>query len=222
MKKTFLFFTIAFLILTVTLNAQVTDIDGLQYKTVKIDTLIWMAENLNVSHFRNGDPIPEVEDAGAWAQAGQEHKPAWCYYDSNPANGRTHHKLYNWYAVNDKRGLAPKGWHVPSKLEWANLTDYLGGDNVAGSKLKATYGWLNNGKGTNESGLAGLPGGYRYFAGKFYNIGQDGYWWSSSQFATGGAWYRYLNCFTGNIYGNYDFEGGGYCVRCVKDYNLIH
>ncbi len=217
MKMRYLLFTIAFLIIAITSNAQVTDIDGHQYKTVKIGKQVWMAENLNVSHFQNGDPIPEAEDAGAWTQAGQEHKPAWCYYDSNPVNGRTYHKLYNWYAVNDKRGLAPKGWHVPSKLEWADLTDYLGGDNLAGRKLKATYGWLNKGNGTNESDLAGLPGGNRDFNGKFYNIGQDGYWWSSSQFATGGAWYRYLNCFTGYIYGNYDFEGGGYSVRCVKD-----
>src|ERR1035437_5349172 len=197
--RTFLFTNIL-LIATLNLNAQVTDIDGHQYKTVKIGKQVWMAENLNVSHFRNGDPITEAEDAGAWSQAGQERKPAWCYYDSNPVNGRTYHKLYNWYAVNDKRGLAPKGWHGPSKLEWADLTDYLGGDNVAGGKLKSTRGWESNGNGTNVSGFAGLPGGYRNDAGAFSDVGNVGFWWSSSESNTTKAWSRYLYYNGGGIY----------------------
>src|ERR1035437_5591038 len=160
MKIKFLLIIIACLF-TIGLVAQVTDKDGNSYNTVHIGSQVWMSANLNVSHFRNGDIITEAEDAGAWSQAGQERKPAWCYYDSNPVNGRTYHKLYNWYAVNDKRGLAPKGWHGPSTLEWADLSDYLGGEGVAGGKLKATYGWLNNGNGTNSSGFTGLPGGGR-------------------------------------------------------------
>ena len=214
--RTFLFTNIL-LIATLNLNAQVTDIDGHQYKTVKIGKQVWMAENLNVSHFRNGDPITEAEDAGAWSQAGQERKPAWCYYDSNPVNGRTYHKLYNWYAVNDKRGLAPKGWHGPSTLEWADLSDYLGGEGVAGGKLKATYGWLNNGNGTNVSGFAGLPGGARDVNGTFNYVGVYGYWWSSTEFDTTDASFRYLYYFDGNIYRyNYD-EQNGFSVRCVRD-----
>lgn len=220
MKSRYIFFTIAFLMITITLIAQVTDIDGHQYKTVKIDTLIWMAENLNVSHFRNGDPIPEAEDAGAWAQAGQNGKPAWCYYDSDPVNGRTYHKLYNWYAVNDPRGLSPYGWHVPSALEWGDLyTKYLS-DNMNGAKMKAPYGWRNNGKGTNESGFAALPGGTRYGSGSFGKIGRFSGWWGSYE-DNGNHGY----CLP--LYSNYDglgsdssyvnYKGDGFSVRCVKD-----
>ena len=223
MKKTFLFFTIAFLILEISSNAQVTDKDGNVYKTVKIGTQEWMAENLNVSHFRNGDPIPEVEDAGAWAQAGKDGKPAWCYYDSNPVNGRTYHKLYNWYAVNDPRGLAPYGWHVPGS-EWSDLYNKYFSDNnykMWGAKMKATYGWLNKGNGTNESGFTALPGGTRYGdSGAFGKIGRFGGWWGSSEDNNNHGYCRAL-------YGNYDgfgsdssnvnYKGEGFSVRCVKD-----
>ena len=225
MKKKFLFFTIAFLILATTSTAQVTDKDGNVYKTVKIGTQVWMAENLNVSHFRNGDPIPEVEDAGAWAQAGKDGKPAWCYYDSNPANGRTYHKLYNWYAVNDPRDLAPYGWHVPSWSEWLDLYNKYFSDNnykMWGAKMKATYGWLNKGNGTNESGFAALPGGARDGGGAFDKVGRFGGWWSSSS-SEGYDIQGY--CLP--LYGNYDgfasdsssvnFKGDGFSVRCVKD-----
>ena len=141
LKSLFLIFV---LLITITLKAQVIDKDGNTYKTVQIGSQTWMAENLNVSHFLNGDTIPEVEDAVAWDQAGQHGKAAWCYYGTDPVYGRTYHKLYNWYAVNDPRGLSPKGWHVPSTLEWADLTDYLGGENVAGRKMKAPYVWNYN------------------------------------------------------------------------------
>jgi uncharacterized protein (TIGR02145 family) len=111
------------------------------YKSVKIGTQTWMAENLNVSTFRNGDLIPEVKTKEEWKRAGDNKQPAWCYYDNDPKNGAIYGKLYNWYAVIDPRGLAPAGWHVPSDTEWTALGDYLGNTYVAGKKMKSTSGW---------------------------------------------------------------------------------
>ena len=113
------------------------------YKTVTIGNQVWMKENLNVSTFRNGDPIPEAKTAEEWQAAGTEKQPAWCYYDNDPKNGVKYGKLYNWYAVNDSRGLAPSGYHVPTDLEWTVLADFLGGESVAGGKVKSANGWDN-------------------------------------------------------------------------------
>lgn len=112
-----------------------------QINEVKIGNQIWMAQNLNVSRFRNGDSIPHAKSAEDWEKAGKEQKPAWCYYNNEPTNESRYGKLYNWYAVNDPRGLAPEGWHIPSDLEWKQLTDYIGGNVMAGKKLKSTKGW---------------------------------------------------------------------------------
>ena len=115
--------------------------DGKVYKTVVIGSQTWMSENLNVSTFRNGDPIPEAKTNEEWKKAGKEGKPAWCYYDNDPKNGAKYGKLYNWYAVNDPRGLAPTGWHVPTKAEWGTLVEQLGND--AEKKMKSQSGWNN-------------------------------------------------------------------------------
>src|ERR1035437_8575692 len=218
MKNKFLLIIIACLF-TNGLLAQVTDKDGNSYNTVHIGSQVWMSANLNVSHFRNGDIIPEAEGADEWKKAGNEGRPAWCYYGNDPVNGRTYKKLYNWYAVNDPRGLAPYGWHVPSNLEWAALSDYLGGESVAGDKMKSTSGWTRNGNGTNVSGFAGLPGGFGGGLGSFAYIGKYGSWWSSSGSLTDGAWGRGLFCCYGSIdRDNYD-RAGGRSVRCVRDNN---
>lgn len=111
--------------------------DGKVYKTVKIGTQTWMAENLNVDRFRNGDLIPQAKSDEEWKAAGENGKPAWCFYDNNPKNGEKFGKLYNWYTVSDPRGLAPKGWHIPSDKEWTVLTEYLGGGEKAGAKMKS-------------------------------------------------------------------------------------
>jgi uncharacterized protein (TIGR02145 family) len=107
---------------------------------IKIGPQIWATKNLDVITFRNGDTIPEAKTNEEWKKAGEEGKPAWCYYDNDPENGKKYGKLYNWYAVNDPRGLAPKGWHVPSDAEWIVLIDYLGGEEVAGTKMKSSSG----------------------------------------------------------------------------------
>jgi uncharacterized protein (TIGR02145 family) len=111
------------------------------YKTVTIGTQVWMKENLNVSTFRNGDPIPEAKTDEEWKAAGDAKQPAWCYYNNDPKNGTKYGKLYNWYAVNDSRGLAPEGWHVPTDEEWTVLIGYLGGEKDITKKIKSTSGW---------------------------------------------------------------------------------
>ena len=110
-------------------------------KSVKIGTQTWTTENLNVSTFRNGDPISEAKTNEEWDEAGKNKQPAWCYYENDPKNGAKYGKLYNWYAVNDPRGLAPAGWHVPSDAEWTILSDFLGGGMTAGKKMKSLSGW---------------------------------------------------------------------------------
>lgn len=104
-------------------------------QTVTIGSQIWMTKNLDVANFRNGDPIPEAKTDAEWKAAGENEQPAWCYYDNDTANGTKYGKLYNWYAVNDPRGLAPTGYHIPTDAEWTKLSDYLGND--AGTKMKS-------------------------------------------------------------------------------------
>ena len=155
---------------------------------IKIGTQTWTTKNLDVTKYRNGDAIPQVQDKNAWAKL---KTGAWCYYENNTANGTTYGKLYNWFAVNDTRGLAPKGYHIPTDAEWTILTDNLGEE--AGTKMKSTSGWQNNGNGTNTSGFSGLPGGFRNSYGNFTNFGAFGYWWSSSEDDTYNALSRDLD-----------------------------
>ena len=219
MKNKSLLITVAILVMAMHLVAQVTDKDGNNYKTVKIGTQKWMAENLDVNQFRNGDLIPQAMSVEEGVKAGDEGKPAWCYYDNDPANGKIYGKLYNWFAVNDSRGLAPNGWHIPSYSEWADLTNYLGGVNEAGNKMKYTEGWESNGNGTNESGFAGLPSGSRYNDGMFLLIGSTGEWWSTLTLksSTIFAWYSSLKDDDGNITMYVENKVTGHSVRCVRD-----
>jgi len=186
-------------------------------QTVTIGTQVWMTKNLDVSTFRNGDPIPEAKTSDEWQEAGGYEQPAWCYYDNDTANGAKYGKLYNWYAVNDPRGLAPAGWHVPSYAEWTKLTDFLGGEGVAGTKMKSTSGWAKNGNGTNKSGFSGLPGGYRLNDGTFGSIGDTGDWWGTGETYRSGR--LKLGYFSGAVdWGeNMKVKEKGYSVRCLKD-----
>jgi uncharacterized protein (TIGR02145 family) len=191
------------------------------YKSVKIGTQTWMAENLNVSTFRNGDQIPEAKTKEEWEKAGKEGRPAWCYYENDPKNGTKYGKLYNWYAVNDSRGLAPSGWHITTDAEWTILKNQLGDD--AGKKMKSTSGWeiteelQENGNGTNSSGFSGLPGGLRYINGNFLLFGRVGFWWSSTEHDTSGAYKRWLTHEDGSLSGDNCYKGEGFSVRCLKD-----
>ena len=185
--------------------------------TIVIGTQQWMRENLDVVTYRNGDVIPQVTDATAWAALTTG---AWCYYDNDSANGAIYGKLYNWYAVNDTRGLAPTGWHIPTDAEWTILTDKLEGASVAGGKMKSvgTTIWTTpNILATNESGFTGLPGGHRFYDGSFFYIGNYGFWWSSSQNVTASAWNRTLYYASGSASRNLNNKHFGFSVRCLRD-----
>lgn len=185
-------------------------------KQVQIGTQIWMAQNSNVDHFRNGSLIPEARTNEEWQKAGDNHLPAWCYYNNDPAYGEKYGKLYNWYAVMDSRGLCPTGWHVPSDAEWTILENYLGSE--AGTKLKASYGWYKGGNGTNSSGFSGLPGGYRSSHFGFFNgVGFFGYWWSSTESSTTNAWYRNLDYNDGSASRSSAIKQDVFSVRCLRD-----
>jgi len=185
--------------------------------SINIGSQVWTNENLNVDHFRNGDIIPEAKTAEEWIIAGKNKQASWCYYDNDPANGQKYGKLYNWYAVNDKRGLAPVGWHVPSDAEWTILSTFLGGEDVAGIKMKSTSGWNDNGNGTTSSGFLGLPGGARYYNGYFSNVGSNGYWWSASEGTESFAWDRKLFNSLSYLFRDVSFKSHGLSVRCVRD-----
>jgi len=159
-------------------------------KSVQIGTQIWSSENFNSFRFRNGDSIPEAKTQEEWANAGLEERPAWCYYKFSSVEGAKYGKLYNWFAVNDPRGLAPIGWHIPSKDDWENLRDFLGGNRNAAIKLKSTTGWNNlytSFKGTNTTKFSALPGGFCNFIslggliqGGFGDLGYGSFFWTST------------------------------------------
>ena len=178
---------------------------------IKIGTQTWTTKNLDVSKFRNGEAIPLAKTNAEWELAGQNQQPAWCYYENKGENGTTYGKLYNWFSVNDPRGLAPSGYHIPTDAEWTILTDNLGEE--AGTKMKSTSGWDNNGNSSNASGFAGLPGGSRNSFGNFGLIGANGYWWSSSEGDTSDAWYRNLSNNDGDVNRSYANKRNGFlCV----------
>ena len=186
------------------------------YPTVTIGNRIWMQKNLNVCKYRNGDDIPQVTDLNSWNGLTTG---AWCYYANDTANGLVYGKLYNWYAVNDPRGLAPVGWHIPSDDEWTILTTYLGGIDVAGGKMKATTLWNSPNTATNSSGFTALPGGSCYKTSGFSNLGLKGNWWSSTvdNTNTNGVWSRYIN-YNLSYVASYAYnKNDGFSVRCVKD-----
>lgn len=185
--------------------------------STQIGSQVWTSINLNVNTFRNGDTIPEAKTSDQWMQYNAEKKAAWCYYDNDPVNGSKYGKLYNWYAVNDQRGLAPKGWHLPTDAEWTILSDYLGGADTSGRKMKTSEGWNNNGNGNNSSGFVALPGGYRFDDGRFNAIGDCATWWSSTEKDIGSAWGRGLYNYRSNVYRGASTKSYGLYVRCVSD-----
>jgi uncharacterized protein (TIGR02145 family) len=184
-------------------------------KEVKIGDQVWMSFNLNTDKFRNGDLIPEAKTNEEWVEAGEKGLPVWCYYENNSTNGGQYGKLYNWFAVNDPRGLAPNDWHIPSDDEWISLVNILGQNE--GLKLKSKDGWERNGNGTNDSGFSGLPGGYRKKDGEFKYLGAMGHWWSSTENDNEDGWQITLGFNTNRLMRG-DFEKiHGMSVRCIKD-----
>ena len=187
-------------------------------QSVTIGTQTWTTLNLDVAIFRNGDAILEVKDDAEWLDAWVNEQPAWCYYNNDPKNGTKYGKLYNWYAVNDARGLAPSGWHVPTDQEWTVLSTFLGGEDVAGKKMKSSSGWNYKSNGNNSSGFTGLPGGYRTSGVDFLMVGDFGFWWSASEYDETGAWSRaLLYNFNSDLSRSSYGKDAGFSVRCVKD-----
>ncbi|NLJ42629.1 MAG: hypothetical protein GX431_03160 [Bacteroidales bacterium] len=183
--------------------------------TIKIGLQIWAAANLNVVTFRNGDTIPEARTNEEWVSAGKAGKPAWCYYNNDPKNGQKYGKLYNWFAVTDPRGLAPKGWSVPDAADWAQLAGQLGGAGKAGDKLKSSSGWADGFVGTNESRFNGLPAGYRVENGTFRNLGSIATWWTTDEGKPGTAVDYYLGQ-RGSLESSNNPKSSGESVRCIR------
>ncbi len=194
--------------------------DTIVYNEVKIGDQIWMSVNLNTNRFQNGDLIPEVRSEQEWKKAGENKQPAWCYYDNDSFNGGKYGKLYNWYAVADSRNLCPAGWHAPSDAEWTDLTEHLGGNLVAGGKMKSRSFWRASNSGSNvNSKFNGLPGGYRDNLGAYSNKENIGNWWSASavDFYNVMAWSFTLSYFKINTIRDLANKEMGLSVRCLKD-----
>ena len=206
-------------------TGTVTDIDGNAYKTVKIGNQTWMAENLKTTRYNNADLI---STESSFPSTNEEEGFQWAY-DNNENNVSTYGRLYNYYAAIDSRGICPSGWRLPNDDEWITLTEYLGGSNVAGGKLKedGTEHWLTPNTGaTNESGFTALPGGSRDYLGSYSNITTHGSWWSSSNLEGGSSGMSQQASFHQLIYDNaskYSYVGqkvDAYSVRCLKDMPL--
>lgn len=200
--------------------SSVMNVGDQEYKFVKIGTQLWMAENLKITCFSNGDPIPLIVIDEDWKEAGKNEQPACCNYLNEIEYGHDYGLLYNWYAITDKRGLAPEGWHVPTDEEWQILVDYLGGEEVAGEKLKETgedY-WETPNIATNESGFNARAGGNRRSFDGYYSEGETGaYYWSLTENDEGYVWSRVLGYVQTAINRSDCTKAMGLSVRLVHD-----
>jgi uncharacterized protein (TIGR02145 family) len=207
-------------------KGSVTDIDGNAYRTVMIADHEIMAENLRVTKYRNGDPIPNVTDNSEWALTGSG---AYCWYNNDwLTNGCIYGALYNWHAVNDSRNLCPTGWYVPSYDDWIAVISSLGEWDAgsgnywgAGTKMKSAsdaWAWVGNQHETDISDFSGLPGGHRAnWDGYFSGIWLSGDWWSSTAYDDTQVWTLRLSGPGAFMYYYHNYKGCGYSVRCFKD-----
>ncbi|RYD91835.1 MAG: hypothetical protein EOP54_21775 [Sphingobacteriales bacterium] len=199
-------------------DTTVTDVEGNVYKAVKIGTQIWMAENLKVTKYRDGTPLPNVTGKEEWFALTSG---AYCNYKNDPAVAAIYGKLYNWYAVTNTHQLTPKGWHIPTDAEWTVLYNYMGGTRYDGGKIqeKGTTHWSSDTGADNSTGFTGIPGQGR-LDNIYYpwngNIGSDGIWWSATESSSTNAWYMDLYV-KGYFERHNDSKTNGYSVRCIKD-----
>ena len=201
---------------SVKVGFALVDYDGNSYSTVKIGNQTWMAENLRTTSYRNGNPITNITNPNEWD--GNFSLGAWAHYNNDSQNENPYGKLYNGYAISGN--VCPVGWHVPTDAEWTELSDFLGGENVAGWKMKSigTEYWQSpNTDATNESGFSGLPGGNRNINGTFGSIGEGGWWWSSTEYFNDYLYYRTVASWSGQIGGSHAYKKDGYSVRCLRD-----
>jgi uncharacterized protein (TIGR02145 family) len=208
----------------------VTDASGNTYPAVTIGTQVWMAENLRTTKYRDGSNIPVVTSNTTWANNWNNgnplSQPMMCWYNNDQATYTANKfgALYNWYAINPatngNKNVCPSGWHVPTDAEWTTLTNSLGGESVAGGKMKSTgtQYWLLNEGATNESGFSGLPGGSRASdSGAFGNLGFLGWWWSASESGAETAWTRDLGLNSAGLVRFNNPKRDGFSVRCLRD-----
>jgi uncharacterized protein (TIGR02145 family) len=193
-----------------------TDQDGNEYRAITVGTQTWMAENLRTTRYNDGTSIPNVTSKSEWLNIDTG---AYCNYNNTSRTDTiaTFGRLYNWHTVNSNK-LCPSGWHVPTDEEWYILSDYLGGESVAGNKLKETdtIHWSNYILGTNETGFTALPGGARDYAGHFYANGYIGFWWSATESDSNYSWARSIDYNVELFRGKYN-KGNGLSVRCLRD-----
>ena len=209
---------------------ELMDFDGYGYATVQIGDQCWFAENLRSLHYDNGDAIPSGLTDSQWNSASFGATAVYgedtgCNSESpdfdacDPAESLVAYgRLYNWYAVNDDRGLCPAGWHVPTHSEWSALTSHLGGTSTSGEALKSSTGWRGSGNGLNTSGFNGFPGGFRNSSsgGYFSLAGERGKWWASTPYSSL-AYYRELKWTTNSVFSSYTSRKQGHSVRCIQD-----
>lgn len=200
------------------LDAQtVKDIDGNIYMTINIGKQVWIAENLKTTRLNDGKAIALVTDDKVWRGL---KKPGCCFYDNAALNKDVSGVLYNWFTVNTKK-LCPKGWHVPSSAEWADLVAFLGNENSAGNKLKesGTEHWKNYlSKATNDYDFTAVPGGTRLYSGSFPEFGNAyAVWWTSTEYSSLAAWNYGLHDSSSRVFNGYDNKQSGFSVRCIMD-----
>jgi uncharacterized protein (TIGR02145 family) len=193
----------------------VIDIDGNVYRTVRIGTQVWLMENLKVTRYLNGNALPNVTDGTQWSTFTSG---AYCNYNNDPNNADIYGRLYNWFAVDDPRGIAPAGWHVATDADWQILVNFLGGEMIAGGALKDTILWAPpNTDATNSSGFSWWPGGVRDYLGNFGYIGEIAFFWSSTEAITNTAFCFYLSYNNAQVTRGFNYNPGGLSVRCVRD-----
>lgn len=198
----------------------VMDFDGNGYYSVSIGNQVWLIENLRVTHYRNGEPIPNIADGVQWSNLTSG---AYCYHRNDSTVVNELGILYNWYAINEVRELAPWGWHIATDSEWETLINYLGGVSIAGGKMKetGTTNWFSPNSGAdNSSGFTGLSGGQRAYDGEFYGPGVYGCFWTATEENATNArdWFLYNGNATITRY--FDSKNAGFNVRCIKDSDL--
>jgi uncharacterized protein (TIGR02145 family) len=208
---------------------SVTDIDGNEYFTVRIGNRLWMSENLRVTHYANGDPIPTGLFDGSWQNAGYG---AYAIYPHNLIPGlasdekviEAYGLIYNWFVAADPRGVCPTGWRVPDNIDWGHLASSLGGSSVAGRSIKSKRTdpaphprWAFPNEATNESGWSALPGGRRLFDGSCTQIGTHSHWLSATERDSLHSWSRYLYYNSPQLHTNYSYKQNGNYIRCVKN-----
>ena len=206
-------------IILINCPTTIKDVDGNVYKTVTIGTQCWLQQNLKTTRYNDKSIIDFVSVNAAWLSMATG---AYCNYNNDTNKANSFGRLYNWYAVNTDR-LCPSGWHVPGDSEWTTLTDCLGGELVAGGKMKeaGTEHWKspNNGA-TNSSDFGALPGGYRfYYDGTYSSNGSYRLWWSSTELGKDRAWSRSLSYSGTGLFRGCHYKLYGYSVRCIRDQN---